>query len=147
MTQVNSRSGFESPEDWSQFSAYLTNVNRYILKARWERFTRTLRKTAAKRTVYLDKSISLVRSRIGSHWEEYEDEDGIPHINFGPLSIQELGAPPKEKTKELRASPKGIPYLYLSTKVETAISELRPWIKADVSVGYWRTCKRLKIWI
>ena len=145
MTQVNSKSGFESPEDWEKFSAYLTSTNRFFIKARWQRFLNALRKTAVKRTTYLEKNRTLARARIGSRDEMYEDEHGVPQRYFGPLSIQELGPPPKEETRDGRANPKGIPYLYLSTKVRTAIAEVRPWIKADVSVGIWKTRRRLKI--
>lgn len=145
MTQVNSKSGFESPKDWERFSTDLTSTNRFVIKARWKRFLNTLRKTAVKRTADLEKNRTLVRARIGSRWEEYEDKYGVPQIYFGPLSIKELGAPSKEETRDGRANPKGIPYLYLSTKVRTAIAEVRPWIKADVSVDFWKTRRRLKI--
>ena len=36
---------------------------------------------------------------------------------------------------EGRTNPKGIPYLYLSSKKETAMSEVRPWIGGYISLG------------
>ena len=33
-----------------------------------------------------------------------------------------------DKAREDRASPRGIPYLYLSNRKETALSEVRPWL-------------------
>lgn len=140
-----SKSGFEAPDDWAKFSSYLMETNRYVLKARWKRFLASILRTSKKRTHIIQKGAKLVRARIGSEWDEYEDEDGEHHVNFGPLSQKELTAPPKEKANSGRANPKGIPYLYLSTKVETAIAEARPWKKADVSVGSFEIIRKIRI--
>ena len=51
------------------------------------------------------------------------------------LKPSEMGKPPVEKTKDGRANPKGIPYLYLASDADTAISEIRPTIKEHVTVG------------
>ncbi len=40
--------------------------------------------------------------------------------------IGEMGAPPKRVTSHGRANPPGIPYLYLGSTEETAVSEVRP---------------------
>ncbi len=40
--------------------------------------------------------------------------------------IEQMGAPPKRATSHGRANPPGIPYLYLGSTEETAISEVRP---------------------
>ncbi|WP_203228869.1 RES family NAD+ phosphorylase [Lautropia dentalis] len=44
-------------------------------------------------------------------------------INF---SIGNMGAPPKRRSSHGRANPAGIPYLYLGSKPETAVAEIRP---------------------
>lgn len=46
---------------------------------------------------------------------------------------------------EGRANPKGIPYLYLATDKETAMSEVRPWIDSLISVGQFKTKKDLRL--
>jgi len=51
------------------------------------------------------------------------------------LSLLEMGKPPPEKTKNGRANPKGISYLYLSSDAQTAISEVRPFVGAEVVVA------------
>lgn len=43
-----------------------------------------------------------------------------------PFGIEEMGAPPKELAMHGRANPTGIPYLYLGSTPETAVSETRP---------------------
>ncbi len=45
-------------------------------------------------------------------------------------------APPKEKAGNGRANPAGIPYLYVASDINTAISELRPHIGESISVAY-----------
>ncbi len=42
------------------------------------------------------------------------------------FEIKDMGAPPKRVTSHGRANPPGIPYLYLGSTEETAISEIRP---------------------
>ena len=56
-----------------------------------------------------------------------------------------MGAPPKDKSKPGRANPHGIPFLYLASDKETALSEVRPWKKAKVSIATFLTNQQLKI--
>lgn len=42
------------------------------------------------------------------------------------LTIKNMGSPPKRRATNGRANPAGIPYLYLSSKPETAVAEIRP---------------------
>lgn len=42
------------------------------------------------------------------------------------FNLEEMGAPPQRMTGHGRANPAGIPYLYLSSTEETAVSEMRP---------------------
>jgi RES domain-containing protein len=43
--------------------------------------------------------------------------------------------PESERAREGRINPKGIPCLYLATHEDTAMSEVRPWHEARISVG------------
>ena len=52
-----------------------------------------------------------------------------------PYPIEEMGAPPKRKASHGRANPAGIPYLYLASTVDTAISEIRPHTGETVCVA------------
>jgi len=57
----------------------------------------------------------------------------------------DLGAPPSDKVIGGRLNPKAISYLYFATQIETAISEIRPWIGATVSLAKCVPKTRLKI--
>ncbi len=47
-------------------------------------------------------------------------------VNDSAFTIDQMGAPPKHLTSHGRANPAGIPYLYLGSRPETAIAEIRP---------------------
>ncbi len=53
--------------------------------------------------------------------------------------------PLKDGAREGRANPSGIPVLYLATSIETAISEVRPCIRSEVSVSQFKIVRNLKI--
>jgi hypothetical protein len=135
---------FNSPDEWSKFCSYIIGTNRYVLDKYWKKFVDTILFTAAKREMFLKKGDTLVRARIGSHYEEYEGPDGGIEINYGPLRSQDIVAPLPHKSRDGRINPSGISYLYLSNDIETAILEVRPWLKQDVTVGYFEIANNLK---
>jgi len=56
-----------------------------------------------------------------------------------------MGAPPKKKASSGRANPVGIPYLYLASKLKTALSEVRPHPGDTVCVANFQVDDSLKI--
>ena len=134
---------FESPTDWYQFCRYLEAENRFILIPRWEKFINAVLRTAEKRVQVLKREVILARARIGV--EEIEDEKYDFLVDSKPLPPEEMGAPPSLAAKDGRINPHGISYLYLANSVVTAIAEARPWVGADVSVGYFRLLRDQKL--
>jgi len=57
------------------------------------------------------------------------------------LDIRDMGKPPASKTTNGRANPIGIPYLYLASDIETAISEVRPNTGQMVAVASFTKAK------
>lgn len=53
--------------------------------------------------------------------------------------------PLRDRAREGRANPKGIPYLYLSNDKDTALAEVRPWLESLVSLAQFRTLRELTI--
>lgn len=135
---------FKRPDEWSYFCSYIIKTNRYVLDKHWKEFIDTILFTAAKREIILKKGTTLVRARIGSHYEEKEDPDGELKIEYGPWHCEDIVAPPPDKAMDGRINPRGISYLYLSNDEETAILEVRSWIGQDVSVGYFEISSNLK---
>jgi len=62
-----------------------------------------------------------------------------------PFQKEEMGMPPAHKTKSGRANPIGIPYLYLASDQETAISEIRPFNQDKICIGNFRLLENLRI--
>jgi hypothetical protein len=59
-----------------------------------------------------------------------------------PFSVERM-KPLAGRAREGRANPKGIPYLYLATRRDTAVAEVRPWKGGAVSVGQFRATRQL----
>lgn len=97
--------------------------------------------TAEKRTVTIPADQPFVRGRIGTRWEDFEDGAGQP----SPLLPTEMGAPPRRLARPGRLNPDSIPYLYVATNLKTAVSEIRPWMEADVTIAYFRTLQPLRV--
>ena len=125
---VSDNSKFTSPNEWNEFCSYLRKHNRYVLSNKWKRFIETVLFTAKKREHILMKGAVGIRARIGKD----EEEEWT-----APLPRKEIEAPPNEKAREGRINPRGISYLYLANDIKTAISEVRPWLKQSVTVGWF----------
>lgn len=62
--------------------------------------------------------------------------------NYSP---QELGAPPSNLASPGRINPQGISFLYGALEENTAISEVRPWVGANISLGKFKVLRDLKL--
>ena len=56
-----------------------------------------------------------------------------------------MGAPPAHLVGSGRINPEGIPYLYGTSSCQSAVSEVRPWVGAHISVARFITLKNLKL--
>lgn len=86
----------------------------------------------------------LWRAQLGHGWRLLDEEN--PDVGEIPAAY-----PPKRmkpiasRVTEGRVNPKGIPVLYLSTKRDTAMSEVRPGLGSLVSCAYFKTKRALRI--
>ena len=123
-----------SPEYLASHSLLSTNS--------WEDFVKTLKTKNRFHTHYLDLDLlerffSFIRKPYKAGETFYRcrisTEDGIP--------IEEMGAPPIEKTTDGRANAKGIRCLYLGDTAETTIYEVRAGAYDYVTVGKFELTK------
>jgi hypothetical protein len=135
------RAEFSGPEDWREFTLYLSEVNRFVLSDHWHEFIRDVVRTSNKRAKTLEQGAKLARARIGTDWVEFDDGDEQPF----PLSPHRMGSPPKHLATPGRLNSEGIPYLYLSTDMDTAVAEVRPWIGAELTIGTFEVLSDLRI--
>lgn len=74
----------------------------------------------------------LYRARIV---EGLTNSYSLQEGHFEAFSKDELAAPPKNRTKEGRINPNGVPYLYLAKTRPCALAEVRPPIGSTVAIG------------
>ncbi len=140
-----SKTNFHDWLEYLKFEDTVKNRSRYIRNKRTEEFLNAVLTTSKNREKILRKGLGFWRARLGS-----KKGGGIKH--GGKMFFQDdIPYPPKEmkplidRAKEGRANPKGIPYLYLSTKLPTAIQEIRPWCGSLVSVALFEIVRALKV--
>ena len=140
---------FESWKQYSEFSWFVMRKSRYILDAKNRSFLDMVVETGAKRRRPILKGSVLWRAQAGHGWrtEIFKDEHGNEIASFeveDPFPRERM-APLPDRANEGRVNPKGIPCLYFSTDMETAMTETRPWIGSFVSVAQFVMLKDLKV--
>lgn len=113
---------------------HLRHSSRFSLPPRLERYVDNFVSFYSDNsTVELPKSETYYRARL----------HGIGQSD--PYTRKMMGAPPKGLASSGRINPDGISYLYVASEVETAISEVRPWKGAEVSVAQLNLKQRCKV--
>lgn len=111
----------EQLNKWEQLKAELMHENRFFPSTKFDedRLRELLDQLLVKSS---DFKPEWFRARI-------QKEEGEPYL------IDQMGAPPKRLASQGRANPAGIPYLYLASNPETAVSEVRPHTGEFASVA------------
>jgi RES domain len=135
---------FVSLYSYQNFARRVRHKRRYILTQDERAFLATVLATNRNRDVELPDGMILHRAQLGVDWQSSTDEEGNDFgeepTGYGPSRMK----PMLYKATEGRANPAGIAMLYLGTTEQTAISEVRPWIGAHVSVAQFKLARPLK---
>ncbi|MGH1276641.1 RES family NAD+ phosphorylase [Bacillus cereus] len=114
---------YEDKKDiWSRFSKEIKNVNRFFMQNSLQGEIVDLIK---QKEIIIHEDMKFFRARIG-----YEVEDN----KIFPYGKDKMGKPSAQLSSNGRANPRGISYLYSASDEDTAISEVRPWKSAIVSL-------------
>jgi hypothetical protein len=84
------------------------------------------------------------RAQLGYEYREERRDDEVFEVEcaFSPERMKPL----PDKAYDGRANSKGmIPCLYLATRKETALCEVRPWIGSYVSVGQFKILRDIEL--
>lgn len=135
---------FKSWRSYWQFRHTVKNKSRYILDAESKDFLKAIEETCTSRIEKISMSDSLWRAQIGCNYvPEYQEDI---HVDYIPVPFaDERMKPLSNSASEGRSNPKGMPYLYVATDKETAMSEVRPSLGAILSVGKFKPTRELKI--
>lgn len=135
---------FKSPSDYRKFAELILRSARYVRGSESEEFLATLLAQGRERKQEAEEGTVFWRAQLGSDWQPlYEGEEYIDDMPC-PLPPK-LMKPLPDRAREGRANPKGIPYLYVATRKETAIAEVRPWLGFSVSLAQLKTLRDLSL--
>ncbi len=123
---------------WSNFFKELRFKNRFTLSKESQKFIDEVLNYASEyKIITFESNRPFYRSRINS----YKGGIGVD----GPHKITDMGAPPIDKASSGRLNPTGIPYLYLASDEITAISEVRPWVRCDITLAKFKLQRSVKL--
>jgi hypothetical protein len=108
-----------------------------------QEFLNTVAETSRSREVELKEGLILWRAQLGHNWSK--EGQGTEVVYIQCAHPPERMKPLPDRATEGRVNPKGIPCLYLSTHKEVALSEVRPWVGAYVSVGQFKLLRNLNL--
>ncbi len=136
--------GFKSWNSYSHFSWEVTHSNRYIYRDDEKDFLANVLETSQSRATTVGSGSVFWRAQLGCNWRPIIQDGEEVGEEPEPFSPQRM-KPVSFGAFEGRVNPKGIPCLYLATKKETAMSEVRPWLESYISVGQFQTVKELTL--
>lgn len=139
------RPEFSSWKSYRRFERKVRRSTRFVWDTEIQAFLDTVVATIKNRDYMLGTDYVLYRAQLGADRDptdiDAETEAFEPVYPFP----QERMKPLPGKAFEGRANPAGIPILYTANSLETAISEVRPWIGSEVSVARCRPVRSLKV--
>jgi hypothetical protein len=135
----NAVSEFESEHSFHHFSHEVASKRRYVRSTQSEGFLRAVASTCKNRLWTIPNGLAFWRAQLGHAWAEIESlpmkrPTAYPADRMKPLV---------DRAREGRVNAKGIPCLYLATTKDTAMSEVRPWVGALVSVAKFEATRQL----
>jgi len=141
---------FKSWRSYYDFREVVHRKNRYILDDESLDFLNSLIETCSDRERKIEAGAILWRAQNGHSWYPYYQEDPETkeevHVDDFPSPFpEERMKPLANSAVEGRANPKGIPYLYVATDKYTAMSEVRPWLGAIISIAQIKIERNLKV--
>jgi hypothetical protein len=135
---------FNSWMAYHRFSREVHEKQRFFRTEAQESFLAALAASCAQRSETLDANTPFWRAQKGCEFQPYYQEE--EHIDDLPAPyVLPRMKPHKNRAKEGRANPKGIPYLYGASHHDTAVAEVRPWIGSLISVGLFSIKRTLTI--
>jgi hypothetical protein len=135
---------FKSWLEYLRFEHAVKRRSRYVREAEGDDFLKAVLASAGKRVETLPAGGFVWRAQLG-HDMEPVFQDG-EHIDNRPIPYPpDRMKPLRDRAKEGRANPRGIPCLYVATSRDTALAEVRPWIGSLISVAQFRIRRELRV--
>jgi hypothetical protein len=127
---------FDGLRSYVRFATSVQSELRFIRSKESSTFLQEVLNSSQRREIKINKGTTFWRARLGCEYEDGRRAKPYPSAGMKPIP---------NWMSEGRANPRGIPCLYVATTRETALSEVRPWIGAPISISQLRTVRDLKI--
>ncbi len=125
---------FSSADSYRRFEQTVKHKTRYFHDQQVRTFLDTVLETSQYRKESIKEFSVLFRAQRGYTWRK--DNEGEPEEMEVPAAFPpERMKPLAEFAGDGRVNPKGIPYLYLASSLDTAIAEVRPWVGSYISLA------------
>src|SRR6202790_3564737 len=134
---------FKSPDSYRDFDRSVRREFRYARTAQQDDFLKAVVATSHSRIRMMKTGNLLWRAQLGHGWREERQDDETFEVHAAYHSDRMKPLP--DKASDGRANPKGIACLYLATRKETAVLELRPLIGSYVSVAQFKVFRALRL--
>ncbi len=128
---------FDSWLSYRIFADEVRSKTRYIYNQPTRSFLEAIVAASKSRSTQIKQGSRLWRAQLGSSVANVHSDEYTEDVPFESERMK----PTAEFSQEGRANPRGIPYLYLATTMETALAEQRPWLGAKISVAVFKTTK------
>jgi hypothetical protein len=135
---------FKSWNSYSDFAGHTKYRQRYIRDSDVDTFLETVLSTSKGREKAIPKETIFWRAQLGCDLEPI-DVDGESITDLPRAFSFDRMKPSHRTAVEGRANPKGIPYLYVATQKNTALSEVRPWLGSLISLAQLKTLSDIVI--
>jgi RES domain-containing protein len=138
-------SSFVSIWDYVKFAQYIRKKARFFINEDSKIFLKSVLETALERQMTLVKGEDVWRSQLGIPDPiERDHADGTVTVEFHPYNAERM-KPLTDSAVEGRANAQGVPFLYVAADPETAMSETRPNLAAEISLARLSVLRDLKL--
>jgi hypothetical protein len=134
---------FKSPDSYRHFDRSVRREFRFARTEQQGDFLKAVVATSHSRTRAMKAGYLLWRAQLGHGWREERQGDETFEVHAAYHSDRMKPVP--DKASDGRANPKGIACLYLATRKETAVLEVRPLIGSYVSVAQFKVLRDLRL--
>jgi hypothetical protein len=135
---------FRSWGSYVRFEHVVRSESRYVRSTEVEEFLQTVLVTALKRVENISAGTILWRAQLGHTDRVASSSPDLVVLVPYPYPAERM-KPIVGQATEGRANPKGIPYLYLATERDIAMSEIRPWLDSTVSIAQFKVIRDLTV--
>ncbi|WP_051000049.1 RES family NAD+ phosphorylase [Sinorhizobium fredii] len=131
---------FASHASYREFARRVRYQRRYVWDEHVKAFIATVLATLKARDVPLKRGVVLFRAQRGIDYISFRKNEPEQPSGYSAARMK----PRPNRSTEGRANAAGVSVLYLGTTEQTVISEVRPWIGAEISVAQFKLKRRLR---